>query len=662
MAKQSNKVEYVNELYSKGNQARWMYMNQWLQNYFFYVGNQYIRWTGGEKGHWEVLPAIEGRIQYVCNKIMPAVRMAVGRMIKDRMQQLVIHANNDEKSIDAAKAATRFLDYTWRKTHGDRIRKEVATWAAVCGVGITKYYIDYDKGPKRKDSKMKDGDICVDVISPFEFVVPPTSRHLDELPWAMHARMEPIEAVRRKWKNKDIQPTGEQNEWALYQSPTLDIMHDGSFFGSRSQFDEDLVLVKELWIRPCDEYPKGRVIIVAGDTLVHDEDIPYDPEFWPFNWMAYGDVPFRLWPMSLVENMIDTQKAINNMASTIQENIRYMGNGIILAPMGAVDTDSLVAEPGAIWQYNPGAGAVPQIVAPNPVPAEVFTEKQLLETEIYDLAGTHMLAGGNGLRAAAAIMLVEQQDETAFTPILENVEAWMKRDAEIKLFLAQKGFSTPRKIKVLGEEGQWMVTEFNAADLCGDEDIDIQTKQDFANDKATRFNQILQLINTKDENGQPLIDRHQALQLLDMAGLDGATTDYDLDYNKAKWECEQLREGKEVAVNSYDDHSVHIKVITNYMKRIDFVELPKHIQDLFTMHLQAHEQMMQSQTTQQSAAKGDEMVTGGGPQPQQPGFNQAPPQMGIPQMPNVGGYSPVDALQSSIARTHNLIGTGGQQL
>jgi hypothetical protein len=650
-------VGYVNDLYNKGNQARWMYLNQWMQNYFFYTGNQYVRWVGnGEAGKWEVYPEVEGRIQYVNNKILPAVGMTVGRMIKDDMQQLVLHATNDEKSIDAAKAATRFLEYLWRVNDGDMMLLETCMWSVLTGIGITKIYVDLEKGPQRKDSKAKDGEICVDVISPFEFVVPPNARHMQKLPWAMHARMETKEYVYEKW-GVEVEGHGQYADtWAMYQAVNLDIMGSGAFFGSNTQFSDDTVLVKELWIRPCKRYPKGRVIIIAGETVVHDDDIPWDKDYWPFNWLPFRNVPFRFWPMSMIEPMIDPQKAINKLSSAALENIQYMGNPVILAPRGSVDPDEIIAEPGAVWEYTETAGT-PQFVTPNPVPTEVYNEIARQETHIYDLAGMHMLGSGmGGLRAAAAIMLVQQQDETAFAPIIENVKGFLKRDAELKLFLAQKAFSVPRKIKVLGEENQWMVQEFNAADLVGDEEIVIQAKQDLANDKATRFNQILQVINLKDDDGTSILDKQAKMRLLGDLGIE-ATNEYDLDFNRAKWENQKLIKGEHVAVNDFDDHAVHIKVHNQERKRIEFDSLPQEVKDAFALHVQDHEQMLQQQSPMQTEAKGDEMVQGdmSQEQSQQPDMAQE----GLPQLPNMPGYDATAALQSGLNQVHNLIGHSG---
>lgn len=662
----NERLGYVNQMYDKGNQSRWMYLAQWMLNFHFFIGNQWVQWHNGER-KWETLPDIEGEIRLVQNKILSATRMLIGRMLKSDNKQHVIHATNDEESMDAAKAATRFLEYIWRKTHADGINQEVYTWAAITGIGITKIYYDPDSGPKRKSTNKPDGEIKVDIVSPFEFIVPPNARYFDKLPWAIHARIETKEWV---WENYgvEVEANGDLNNWAIYQATVQNITTEGAFFGNTTQFENDSVLVKEMWIRPCKQFPNGRVIIVGGKTILHDDDIPFDKNYWPFNHMKFFDVPFRLWPMGIVEPMIDTQKSINRMASDILMNIKYMGKPVILAPQGSVDPDEMVAEPGAVWQYNQQMGK-PEFAMPHSVPVEVFNEKSLLEQHIFDIAGIHMAGAGlGGIRAAAAVMLLEQQDETEFQAVNNNVMEYLRRDAEIKLFLAQKGFKQERMVKVLGEEGQWEVVPFRASDLTGDEEVEILAKQEFANDKMTRFNQVTQLAQLRDENNQPYIDRQTVLRLLDIADMGSAMTDFDLDYNRAKWENEQIDKGKEVSVNSFDDHSVHIKVHNQERKRIDFEKLPQHVQDLYAHHVLMHQQMMQGESGQQQSAKGDNASNPGMPQGMPPGMPpQGPPPNMPPMQPPQGppvpfgrpSFNPASGLQAGVDATHNMLGKVG---
>lgn len=633
--------------FTSGIQGKFYYMLQWMQNINYIAGNQWINYNVHKK-MFEIDPNLGDEERITINKILPAYRLAVGSLIRDRQKPKVLQLNNDEQSIDSSKVNTKLLDHVRRVNDGMSTIKETVEWSAICGKGIVKKWWDSDEEK-----------ICDEVIQPFEFITPSNVRKLKKMPWVCHARYETVEWVyemygidisddpdaKKKGKSKiNTSGSSDYGQYGSFLSVVKHVMEDGYFTGTGATMTYNNVLVKEFWFRPSKKYPKGLLAIFLNDILIYADKNPIsgdDDEFYfPFNEFNLFDLPFRYWGMSLIETVIGIQSYYNKFNSYALEAFKYAGMPTWWAQSGTVAQDQLVMQPGQVNEYN---GDRPPVV--NNVQAvqpQMFEVIQNLSTGIGEMLGIHQFGRGTlppGVHAAAALAIINEQDQVIKMPLTVNLEKFMRQDALLNLYLIRKYWPKKMTIRVMGDENRWEVIDFEKEKhLTGEEEIEIESKQELAQDKMTRFDQVMKLMTTPrlDNPKESIMDVNAGLRILDLEHEMSTVSLRELNWNMAKDENQRMAKGERVMAFQYEDHKLHLEALMQFMLRIEFKELKPEVQNIFMEHYQQHMHMLNA--TQQSLGANATQTEGQqGRQPMMPQMGaQMPPMMppmGHPPMP-----------------------------
>lgn len=584
--------------FTQGMAGKFFYMRTWLQNINFHAGNQWLTYDE-KKQVFELDPILDDELRLTINKILPAVRMAVGKVLQDRKRPVVIQRNMDEDSITSAKVATQYLEHLRRTNDQLYMEKETLTWSVLGGKGITKKWYD-----------TKTDRIVTDVISPFEFVPPPNVRKMSKFPWACHARFETVEWVFERYGVK-VEGSSDWGQYGMFLAAVKNIMEDGNYTGVFTQGMDDNVLVKDWWIRPCQAYPKGALVVQANNDIIYAGPNPYskgDEFFWPFAELDFFDAPYRYWPISLVENIIDPQKWINEFHSDNIQNLQYANTPTWWAQEGSVVADEVSMKPGSINYHQPGTPPpVPNVT--RSIDPAIFTQAQQFEQAIGELSGIHFFGPGSlppGVHAAAALAIINEQDQIAAMAVSANHEKWLRDCARQDLYLTRAWAPSSMWIRVMGDEGQWEVVEFKRDMVKGDEEIHVESKAELAQDKMTRTDQILKFATTPGDDGKPLIDTEQALRMLGLEKEAGIVTPRLLNRNMAMDENQRMWSGEDVEVYAFEDHKTHMEAHLEAMLTIKFKQAKKDVQERFMQHYRDHEQAMnegQSDQTETPAAQ-----------------------------------------------------------
>lgn len=644
--------------FTTGIQGKFYYMLQWMQNINFLAGNQWINYNIHKK-MFEIDPNLGDEERITINKILPAYRLAVGSLIRDRQKPKVLQLNNDEQSIDSAKVNTKLLDHIRRVNDGMSTIKETVEWSAICGKGIVKKWWD----PEEER-------IVDEVIQPFEFVTPSNVRKLNKMPWVCHARYETIEWVyemygidlsddaETKSKKVNTQGSSDYGQYGSFLSVVKHIMEDGYFTGTGATMNNNNVLVKEFWFRPSKKYPKGLLAIFLNDILVYADKNPIskdDDEFYfPFNEFNLFDLPFRYWGMSLIETVIGIQSYYNKFNSYALDAFKYAGMPLIWAQDGTVAQDEINRQPGAVNFYS--GQQPPHEVIPQAVQPQMFEVIQNLSSEIGEMLGIHQFGRGTlppGVHAAAALAIINEQDQVVKMPITVNLEKFIRQDALLNIYLIRKYWPKKQAIRVLGEENRWEVIDFEKdKHLTGEEEIDIESKQELAQDRMTRFDQVMKLMTTArlDNPKEPIMDVNAGLRILELEHEMSTVSLRELNWNMAKDENNRMAKGERVEAYQYEDHKQHIEAHMQFMLRIEFKDYTPEIKNIYLEHYQQHIDML----NRAQLSIGANTTQSDGQQGQQQSFGQMPmmPQMG--QMPNVVPMQPTQNPQINSGITSGL--------
>jgi hypothetical protein len=142
-----------------------------------------------------------------------------------------------------------------------------------------------------------------------------------------------------------------------------------SIFGGGRGPMKDKTLVHEIYVRPNDEFPNGRLLIVAGCQLVYAYDSPYffgaEPIQWhPYKFYSYEPYIGRFWGKSLVEQLVPIQVRINEINTAIIHNANTLAKPNICAAEKQLKRGILNGEGANVYTYNMVPNAPPPLRIP----------------------------------------------------------------------------------------------------------------------------------------------------------------------------------------------------------------------------------------------------------------------------------------------------------
>jgi hypothetical protein len=133
----------LEELLKKGKSAKSRYEAAWFLNLAYYQGEQWVAWDGRNLSRPQLR---RDRMTIVDNRIQPAVRTEVAKLMKNKPVFTVVPRTGDQEDVEAAYVAEQILEYQW--THLDLSEKLMRAlfWSRVCGAGFLKVTWDSTVG------------------------------------------------------------------------------------------------------------------------------------------------------------------------------------------------------------------------------------------------------------------------------------------------------------------------------------------------------------------------------------------------------------------------------------------------------------------------------------------------------------------------------------
>jgi len=336
-----------------------------------------------------------------------------------------------------------------------------------------------------------------DVCSPLEIALPDGYGDFDDVPGLIHMRWRPMFYYERMFTPEQIEAANLSEEQApdlrslqllrqLAQTPDI---HDGrrgeEGYGSEGRVRG--VTEKRLWHKPCEQYPDGLFMVVAGqrgqskplrlDEATKPQPLPYvtpngDP-IWPWVHLPYERVDGRVWGESPLSLIIQKNDQINQIDSLIQMMATRTANPAWLHPKGA-EVKHLTGEPGLIIKYNPMAGAgqtvKPERIEGANIPASVIGLRQQYLLDIENAVGTYDVMKGAkppGISAFSAMQLMVERSQSRFAPVLMERGDAYARLYSIQLELERSYGPPSRTEAVMGPNSKWTFQTYQMADLSG---------------------------------------------------------------------------------------------------------------------------------------------------------------------------------------------------
>lgn len=602
-------VKETLEDFEKRVASRKSFDNQWQMNMNFYMGNQHC-----DVGYGGFVRELDKQFFWqereVFNHIAPIIDIRLSKLSKIKPKMQVLPSTNEEEDIYTAKVGKKILDSVSSKMNLTAKINQATKWSEICGTSFYKISWNSNLGQivalEEDGKKIKTGDVDISVCSPFE-IYPDSSTHesLNDCQSIIHARAYSVEQIKQMFgvevDGKDI------NVYSLdgVSSSLGGLGYSGLATKLIETTRKDSAIVVEKYVRPNENFPEGRLIIVAGDKLVFDGELPYvngidGKKEFPFVRQICNEEVGNFWGVSMISRLIPIQRAYNAVKNRKHEYLNRLTLGVLAVEDGSVDIDNLEEEglaPGKILVYRQGSNA-PKFLGGEQVPTDFDKEEEKLLKEFSTLSGTSEIGSMDNVSSSlsgVALELLIDENETRLKFTTDSIKSAIKTLAKQILRLYKQFATFPRLIKIVGENGDLDVFYFKGSDISSD-DVQFDTDNESNDTLSQRRNMIFSLLDKGllyDENGKMTnAMKAKVMENIGFGVWDTAVDLSDLHIKKADVENNKMNEGKSVEVNEIDNHELHINQHIAYMLKVVYaLDLNKKIEENFLEHIRTHKML-----------------------------------------------------------------------
>ncbi len=533
------------------------------------------------------------------------MEVRLSKLNRVRPEMTVLPSSSDVKDVETAKLSKDIISATAHRLELNRLITEATNWSEVCGTCFYKvvWKNNYGRLLGENDNKQQicEGDLDVIICPPYDIY--PYDNSLSKLsdnPSIIHAKAYPLSEIKSTW---GVEVEAENTEIFSINSMSNG---KGSLFSIGSVTKNDHAIVIEKYELPTENYPNGKLVIVAGMHLLYQGDLPYlniegDKRGYPFIKQTVNEVPGCFWGISIIERCIPLQRAYNAVKNRKYEYMNRLSMGVLIVEDGSVDTDLLEEdglEPGKLLIYRQGSNP-PQYMSNTNIPADFTYEEERLLNEFMVISGVSDLMRNSqssvSNMSGTALSLLVEQDDNRLSVTSDNIRNAVREIARHILRLYKQFAVLPHCSKKIGEKGNVEQFYFSSSDISSD-DIVFETENELSQTIAQKRSMVFELLNAGllyDEDGKlSNTMRVKALELLGFGVWDNTQDLKSLHLNKAKRENIKFSKGESISVSEIDNHKLHIDEHTAFMLSNEGSDLceDKTRQEKMLEHIRKHKQ------------------------------------------------------------------------
>lgn len=635
---------------------KYPYERQWMVNIAFMLGHQDIAWNR-ETGVPEARRLPRHRSTYVANKILHMVEKAQAEICESSAKWTTkVRPGSGSEGRIANRVGKRVLEELWSDLDMQEEKlPELALWSITCGTGFLyntvktdprtreRIYID----PKSKEtiaaSMLGEGmrrfldqvgsyvdymapSPDVQVVSPFRVLIDPHADSLAKARTMQHWSSMSIDEVYEKFGvvvPRVSLPSGmleyESRLRSFYGPAT------GAAYGASAtvQPDTNSTALQEVIAKPYvakingkwKEFPKGRHVIIAGGVVVHDDiNAFYDKGYkngFPLTEFVWHKIPGRFWGESLVSQMLDPQRAYNDVRRREQDNFRVMGQPKWIVPFGAnLKRKSINDAAGEVIEYNMMGGGKPEPVIGTPYhPGIVGGLATNAMTDLQDVASQHNIMGASTpseMRLGPVMELAREGDRIGKRPIVGRLEKCVGSVGENLLVTAAEIMDETAFFELIGDEFGIGAETFRVAILKNIRSVKVKRGSMEAGSAATDAQKALDAVQAGGlQPGVNANDRAMFLEAMNYGGYDPDIVAVNVEREVASRENDSMMamvgtpEFRLAQVGPTDDDIIHLQTHAETMRSRDFQLLPEPQKQAVIGHYMEHAKRVQGAKQEQ---------------------------------------------------------------
>jgi hypothetical protein len=568
---------------------------QWLVDISFLYGKHYFiidkMATSGleERVHWELKNELrQKKVRRTCNYILPLFRALLARLLSMKANIMVDATTSAERDKSSAQVSQEVLEDFWQMVNKHNpnlcqdyagmlmIQKRLFTYILAIGTGYLKPYFN----PKIYAKTFLENEI-VEPTMPIGEVETKVRHAFDvfEDPMKQYKIEQSVLTVDEIQEQYDEKLEPEEITMTEAEQRLINLLEE-----TKTEKYENAIRIFERWNIPCSRYPKGLYAVHTNKKILFKGDIPEEYKGRiPLFKFTYLDLLFSSFAQGMIEQVISLQEDLNYTITRIAAYKKWMAGKIMVDKNAKLET-KWDDEIGQIIYHANGVMA-PKYDAGPSAPQYLFEDIARIRGNMEDIVSVHDASLGRipeQAKSGVAIEALSEMDAGALSPDLITIEQQLAFFSETTLDIMEKKYTEPRILGITGEEFGVKVRTFKGENVQGNRRIKISLGSALPSSKMERQKYIM----TLQEKGY--IDITKARELLQFGDVEGIYI--SLDENLQKEENQHLLEpGVSVNVEEWDDHTIHLKVITDFMKTKRYMGLDQTIKQKFIEHRKAHQ-------------------------------------------------------------------------
>jgi hypothetical protein len=432
-------AKQVDKLFEKAAKHRKRYDKDWVDNYKFYRGQQWLGKRPSYK-HREVINMVFQTIQSQTSNILD-------------VRPTISFIPREPGDMELSEILNQVFLSDWQRNSW---MDEVAAClydAHLYGVGNS--YTGYDKNISGGRA-----GICYKARDPFDFYPDPLATDVNKnCEYFVDAESLDIDRVKKKYAGhkyvdlikpdlQDLSRSQRQVETLHRQRNTnLDMPVERTSYSSSPEDEEkDKVLVLTVYLKPSDteqiekedahgdriyitklKYPRGRKVVKINNYIMEDDELPFDDLEFPFERLQNYVLPREYFGMSEVEQVKGPQIVFNKLVNFALDVLVLMGNPVWKVPTDSkVNTRKLINQPGLVIEYAGDRG--PEREEGVQLQPYVFQLIDRMEKWFKDTAGDQDVMNGvnpTGVTANAAIENLLNQATKRVKQKMRNLDSYL---------------------------------------------------------------------------------------------------------------------------------------------------------------------------------------------------------------------------------------------
>jgi len=578
---------------------RWKKYIAWVAGYQLYDYNKYSKKL--------VEVPLKRKKRLVFNRLRAFVRAMLAKLSADVPQMSVIPKTTENSDVEAARAGDKLIEHLADKVDLPSILNSLKLWSIVANRAFIRVFWDLDahgviEVNNEGEETIQEGDVGMEAISPFNCRIDPLYFEHDKWRFFVFGEEVDAEAVEEEYKLKkgSLQETSQTLDTAF----DLELYDEHEIILGATDKREDItgrtIVFKEFWTPNIYAFMAGNEVLEYGEN-------------------PYGEIPFypieeRLIPISnyekgfqynesLVKDAIGIQREYNRMYSIVSIANERASKLKVMVPFGSMlSKKQFTNDYGVFIDYNPKMGAAPHQMRLDPLPSSIDVYLQSLEREFEVAFGVREASFGRlPERASHAsgtlVNLLLEQDDVLLNPLLATINKALSKSWTLALRMVKDYYDLPRMIRYVGEDGQYAVQKFKAANLRGNTDVKVVSQSGLPRSRALRIEYIMKL----REVGL-LTDDKSTLEMLEFGQADKIFKDNLLHERRAYKENDMIKSNPEIMpehtegwIHPLEELQIHLVIHSRQIFGAEFDRMSPNQQETANHHAMQTADALQKQ-------------------------------------------------------------------